>query len=116
MVIAEKAVTILQRGATSTRWRDYMDLRSLSRSRSFEARTVREAIREVAKHRKVELSIPSASLGGHDNLAQQKWTAWRKKTDVEGITPPVLNEQLAEVCRFLDPVFAGANPSIRSLP
>jgi hypothetical protein len=29
-VIAEKAATILQRGGTSTRWRDYMDLRSLS--------------------------------------------------------------------------------------
>lgn len=40
-IIAEKAVTILQRGVTSTRWRDYMDLRSLSRSRSFSAGTLR---------------------------------------------------------------------------
>jgi hypothetical protein len=50
-VIAEKAVTILQRGATSTRWRDYTDLRSLSRSRSFDATTLRQAIEEVAKYR-----------------------------------------------------------------
>lgn len=106
-VIAEKAVTILQRGATSTRWRDYMDIRSLSRSRSFTAGMLRKAIEEVAKYRKVELSIPSASLGGHDDLAQQKWAAWRTKTHVENITLPVLTEQLAEVCEFLDPVFAG---------
>jgi len=106
-VIAEKAVTILQRGATSTRWRDYMDLRSLAESRSFSAATLRTAIDEVAKHRQVELAAPSVSLTGHDELAQQKWAAWRKKTDVEDITLPVLNDQLIEVCRFLDPIFVG---------
>lgn len=68
-VVAEKAFTILQRGATSTRWRDYMDLRSLSRSRSFQAGSLRTAIEKVAKHPKVELS---ASLAGHDDLAQLK--------------------------------------------
>lgn len=31
-VIAEKAVTVLQRGATSARWRDYMDIRFLSQA------------------------------------------------------------------------------------
>lgn len=106
-VVAEKAVTILQRGATSTRWRDYMDLRSLSRNRSFYAQTLRAAIEEVAKYREVELSAPSESLTGHDELAQQKWAAWRKKTDVEDITLPVLNDQLIEVCLFLDSIFVG---------
>lgn len=110
-IIAEKAVTILQRGATSTRWRDYMDLRSLALSRSFSAATLRKAIEEVAKHRKVEISAPSASLSGHDELAQQKWAAWRKKTDVEDITLPVLEDQLSEVGKFLDPVFLGLDPS-----
>lgn len=106
-VIAEKAVTILQRGATSTRWRDYMDLRSLAHSRSFSAATLRKAIDEVAKHRKVEMSAPSASLVGHGELAQQKWSAWRKKTDVEDITLAVLGDQLVEVSQFLDPIFVG---------
>lgn len=109
-VIAEKAVTILQRGATSTRWRDYMDLRSLAHSRSFSAATLSKAIEEVAKRRKVEISAPSASLAGHDERAQQKWAAWRKKTDVEGITFPVLEDQLTEVGKFLDPVFLGLDP------
>ena len=106
-IIAEKAVTILQRGATSTRWRDYMDLRSLAHSRSFSAGTLRKAIDEVAKHRNVELAAPSASLAGHDDLAQRKWAAWRKKTDVEDITLAVLGDQLVEVSQFLDPIFAG---------
>ena len=48
-VIAEKAVTILQRGVTSTGWRDYMGLRSLARSRSFEATTLRKSIEEVGR-------------------------------------------------------------------
>lgn len=107
-VIAEKSVTILQRGATSTRWRDYMDLRSLSRSRSFEATTLRKAIEDVAKHRGVKLSAPSTSLSGHDELAQQKWAAWRTKTDVEDITLAVLKDQLTEVSAFLDPIFVNA--------
>jgi predicted nucleotidyltransferase component of viral defense system len=106
-VIAEKAVTILQRGATSTRWRDYMDLRSLPLSRGFSAATLRRAIEEVAKHRKVELSAPSEFLAGHDAIAQQKWAAWRRNSDVEDITLPVLSDQLVEVCQFLDPIFAG---------
>jgi hypothetical protein len=91
-VIAEKAVTILQRGATSARWRDYMNLRSLSRSKSFEATTLRKAIEEVAKHRGIKLSALSASLSGHDELAQQKWAAWRTNTDVEDITLATLND------------------------
>jgi predicted nucleotidyltransferase component of viral defense system len=106
-VVAEKAVTILQRGATSTRWRDYMDLRSLGHSRSFSAATLRNAIDEVAKHREVGLSAPSASLAGHDDIAQQKWAAWRRKTDVEDITLAILSDQLVEVCQFLDPIFVG---------
>lgn len=106
-VVAEKSVTILQRGATSTRWRDYMDLRSLAHSRSFSAATLRKAITEVAKHRNVELAAPSVSLTGHDGLAQQKWAAWRKKTDVEDITLAALADQLVEVSQFLDPIFVG---------
>jgi hypothetical protein len=106
-VVAEKAVTILQRGATSTRWRDYMNLRSLALSRSFGAATLRMVIEEVAKHRKVELSAPSELLAGHDELAQQKWAAWRMKTDVEDITLAVLSDQLVEVSQFLDPIFVG---------
>ena len=42
-----------------------------------------------------------------DELAQQKWAAWRKKTDVENITLAILSDQLTEVCQFLDPTFVG---------
>ncbi|MGV8911459.1 MAG: nucleotidyl transferase AbiEii/AbiGii toxin family protein [Rhodoglobus sp.] len=107
-VVAEKAVTILQRGATNTRWRDYMDLRSLSRSRSFEATILRKAIEEVAKYRGLTLSAPSVSLSGHDEIAQQKWDAWRTKSDVEDITAAVLKDQLTEVSTFLDPIFVNS--------
>lgn len=104
-IVAEKAVTMLQRGATSTRWRDYMDLRSLSHSRTFTETTLRTAIERVAQHRNVELSAPSASVAGYDDVAQQKWAAWRKKTGVEDMTLAALEDQLSDVCAFLDPVF-----------
>lgn len=107
-VIPEKAESILQRVATSTRRRDYIDVRSLSRSGSCSAGILRKAIEEVAKHRQVELSAPSASLTGHSEIAQQKWAAWRKKTDVEDITRALRTDQLTEVAAFLDPIFVDA--------
>lgn len=43
MVVAEKAVTMLTRGTTSTRWRDIVDLRNFPLSHDFSAGEVRGA-------------------------------------------------------------------------
>jgi hypothetical protein len=47
-VIAEKSITILQRGTTSTRWRDFVDIRHLARTYPFLAGTLRIAVEAVA--------------------------------------------------------------------
>ncbi|MCY7288095.1 MAG: nucleotidyl transferase AbiEii/AbiGii toxin family protein [Cryobacterium sp.] len=47
-VIAEKSVTILQRGTTSTRWRDFVDIRHLARNYPFHAGTLRTAVEPLA--------------------------------------------------------------------
>ena len=53
-IIAQKSVTILQRG-TSTRWRDFVDIRHLASTYPFLAGTLRIAVVAVAEHRQVTL-------------------------------------------------------------
>ena len=52
--IAEKGVTILERGITSTRWRDYVDIVQLARKGVDPDELLRSA-RAVARHRGVTL-------------------------------------------------------------
>ncbi|HEU0190857.1 MAG TPA: nucleotidyl transferase AbiEii/AbiGii toxin family protein [Mycobacterium sp.] len=52
--IAEKGVTILERGITSTRWRDYVDIVQLARAGIDSDELLRSA-RAVAIHRRVNL-------------------------------------------------------------
>lgn len=50
---------MLQRGSTSTRWRDLLDVAILSDRFEFGAGDVKEASMQVAAHRGVELGPPS---------------------------------------------------------
>ncbi len=106
-VIAEKAVTMLQRGASSTRWRDYVDLRNLSRRFPYSAGELTLAIAAVATHRSVPLASISEAVSGYDADGQRKWAAWRRKTDIEEQSLQQLRDQLREVSSFLDPIMVG---------
>ncbi len=106
-VIGEKVVTILQRGATSTRWRDYMDIRSIARAYAFTAGELRAAAKAVGAFRGVELESIGPYLADYDDTAQGKWTAWRRKGQLEELCLPTLDGQLAEIVVFIDPVLVG---------
>ncbi len=71
-IIAEKAVTILQRGVTSTRWRDYVDPRAFALTRSLGAEDLRYAIQHVANHRGVTITTLSRAVEGHGAVAQAR--------------------------------------------
>jgi Nucleotidyl transferase AbiEii toxin, Type IV TA system len=62
--IAEKGVTILERGITSTRWRDYVDIVQLSRSHPIDPAQLRVSADAVAGHRGVTLEPVSPHLAG----------------------------------------------------
>jgi hypothetical protein len=104
-VIAEKSVTMLQRGSTSTRWRDVMDIRTLSSTYEFDLGTVREACRLVAESRQIELSSPREATDGWPAVAQAKWAAWRSRQGFDELTLADFNEQLEEVLQFIEPIF-----------
>jgi Nucleotidyl transferase AbiEii toxin, Type IV TA system len=61
--IAEKGVTILERGITSTRWRDYVDIVQLA-SNGIDPDELLRSARAVARHRSVTLEPVAPHLVG----------------------------------------------------
>lgn len=107
-VVAEKTVTMLQRGSVNTRWRDFVDVRSLAREHSFVASDVWRAASAVAEHRQVALGPLTDVLAGYRGIAQPRWRAWRAKHRLEDRSLADFGAQLADVISFVDPVYARA--------
>lgn len=102
--VAEKGVTILERGITSTRWRDYVDIVRLAEAGLNEADLL-SAARAVADFRKVILKPIGPLLLGYGEVSQAKWAAWRRKEGLEEVCDDLLDTQVARVAAILDPVF-----------
>ena len=102
--IAEKGVTILERGITSTRWRDYVDIVQLSRQ-GIDSDELLRAARAVARHRGVTLEPVAPHLAGYGAVGQAKWAAWRRKERLESVCEENLDDQIALVVSCLDHVF-----------
>ena len=106
--IAEKGVTILERGITSTRWRDYVDIAQLA-DEGIDPDELRRSAEAVADHRGVTLEPVGPHLVGYGAVAQAKWAAWRRKEGLEAVTEELLDDQVALVAASLDPIFAARN-------
>ena len=112
-IIAEKGVTILERGITSTRWRDYVDIVRLADTQELDPDELRRSAETVARHRGVDLQPIGDVVDGYGAVGQAKWAAWRRKEGVEGISEADLDEQMAHVASVLDPIF-DKDPTSRS--
>lgn len=102
--IAEKGVTILERGIASTRWRDYVDIVALARQ-GFDADELLRSARAVAHHRNVNLEPVGPYLAGYAAVGQTKWAAWRRKEHLETVCEEDLDDQAALIAGYLDPIF-----------
>ena len=103
--IAEKGVTILERGITSTRWRDYVDIVQLTLQGVDHEELLRSA-RAVARYRGILLGPIAPKVGGYGAVGQAKWAAWRRKERLEATCEANLDDQMARVALALDPTFA----------
>lgn len=106
MVLAEKIVTAVQRGAANTRWRDFGDIWTLTRNHSVSGTARQDAIREVAAHRRVELASLADVLDGYADLAQPKWESWRRR-HIRDDLPPRFQPVIESAIEFADPVLTG---------
>ncbi|MGW1677711.1 nucleotidyl transferase AbiEii/AbiGii toxin family protein [Saccharopolyspora sp. NPDC002376] len=103
--VAEKGVTILERGIASTRWRDYIDIVQLAERHGIDEDLLLESARAVARYRKVALGPIAPVIAGYGAIGQTKWAAWRRKEHVQDISESDLDAQIAKVAAVLDPVF-----------
>jgi hypothetical protein len=94
MVLAEKLVTALQRGAASTRWRDFADLYLMMEADPGDAQQVVASIAAVASHRGVPLARLRGVLAGMPERAQTRWASWLEQHGLEERVPRSFGELL----------------------
>jgi hypothetical protein len=104
-VLAEKGVTILERGITSTRWRDFIDIVLLPARYEVDVVELRRAAESVANYRGVNLAPVTPFVSGYGDVGQEKWAAWRRKEGLEDLSEAKLDDQMVLVAAVLDPVF-----------
>lgn len=107
MVHAEKIVTAVARGTINTRWRDFADVYLLSRRHPLAGAELSDSIRQVARHRQVELVPLGRVLDGYGEIGQARWAAWRRKQRLEDRLPDQFAEVVSAVVTFADPAVSG---------
>lgn len=107
MVHAEKIVTAIARGTASTRWRDFADVFLLARHHAVKGTELAGSIREVARHRQLQLLPLAQVLDGYGEIGQQRWVAWRRRQRLDDRLPERFDEVVAAVIDFADPAISG---------
>lgn len=103
MVLAEKIVTMVERAEVNTRWRDFADVYQLTRDRAVPEADLRQAIDTVSTFRGVRPSPLGSLLEAYPPLAQDRWSAWRRKQALETAVPEDFTAVLTAVAAFADP-------------
>ncbi len=107
MVHAEKIVTAISRGSTSTRWRDFADMYMLARHHTIDGAELNTSIREVARHREMRLVPLGRALADYGRIGQQRWEAWRRRQRLDDRLPGQFSEVVTAVVTFADPAITG---------
>lgn len=104
MVLAEKIVTAVERGAANTRWRDFVDVASLAAKVDIGGDDMMRSLAIVAASRQVELAPLAEVLDDMADGAQRKWTTWRRKQNLDATTPESFQDLLDSCSAFADPL------------
>ncbi|MBI4896994.1 MAG: nucleotidyl transferase AbiEii/AbiGii toxin family protein [Actinobacteria bacterium] len=109
--LAEKVVTVMQRGAANTRDRDFADLWVAGRLHSIKAELLRDDIVAVAKNRGQPLVPLRQALDGMPDR-QASYAAMLERMSYLAPPPEIWNELLQDVTSFLDPLIEDENSSL----
>lgn len=104
MIVAEKVVTMLQRGEANTRWRDFADVIAIAARHSMGETELRAALSTVATHRRAVLKPLITVLGAMPTIAQPKWATWRLNQEHRDSIPESFSDGLIRIAAFIDPV------------
>jgi predicted nucleotidyltransferase component of viral defense system len=107
-VLAEKLVTMIERGAATTRERDFADVVVLSRRYRISASELLAAVNATAEHRQVPLRRLAALLGGLGDERQQAWSTFITGAGLEGLVPRSYADAINMVAALIDPLLGGS--------
>jgi predicted nucleotidyltransferase component of viral defense system len=107
-VLAEKTVTMIERGAATTRERDFADVVVLSRHYQIQASELLAAVNATAEHRQVALRPLAALLGALGDERQQAWFTFITAAGLEELVPSSYPDAINLVAAFIDPLFVGS--------
>ena len=106
-VLAEKIVTMIERGAATTRERDFADLVFLSRRYQIQASELLAAVNATAEHRQVALRPLAALHGSLGDERQQAWFTFVTGAGLEELVPSRYLDAINLVAAFADPLVGG---------
>lgn len=107
-VLAEKIVTMIDRGDATTRERDFADVVLLTRAHEVDASSLVAAIRATATHRRSQLRPVSEVLRTLARIRQPDWERFVGRSGLAAQLPKTYDEAIAAVARFADPVLSGS--------
>jgi hypothetical protein len=112
-VLAEKLVTIVARGDTTTRDRDFADVLLLADHHDIDAASLSEAITATAAFRKVELRPISQALVTLGTDRGREWRPLITRSGLAAFLPSEYTEAIKQVAAFADPVITAKAASAR---
>ncbi len=107
-LLAEKIVTMIDRGDATTRDRDFADVALLISRHDIDATELAAAIKATAVHRKSQLRPLRDVLV---SLAQQRQADWARFVDKSGLVgqaPELYSDAINAVVSFADPILDGS--------
>lgn len=101
-VLAEKVVTMMERGETNTRERDVADVIVLARRYTIDNGQLTAAITATAAHRGVAVRPLRDVIGELGSLRQSAWEAFVRRAELDVELPSSYRAALDEFCRLVD--------------
>lgn len=106
-VLAEKIVTMIDRGESTTRDRDFADVYQLTGRHPIDAQALAAAISATGSHRGSDLRPLREALVSLASARQANWTGFMARSGLAGQVPPSLATVIDAIADFADPLLAG---------
>ncbi|MGH3481373.1 MAG: nucleotidyl transferase AbiEii/AbiGii toxin family protein [Nocardioidaceae bacterium] len=106
-VLAEKIVTMVDRGDATTRERDFADVVVLTKRHALDAVDFAAAVRATGAHRQSDLRPLRSVLVGLASARQGDWERFVNRSGLADEVPASFADTIAAVVDFADPILTG---------
>ena len=106
-VLAEKIVTMVDRGDATTRERDFADVYALTSRHAVDAASLSAAVQATGAHRGSDLRRLADVVVDLADLRQVDWRRFVARAGLAGDVPASYAEAIEAIAAFADPILSG---------